>query len=204
MKVLLDAGHGGVIDGIYVTAGKRSPLWKDGTQLFEGVFNRRVVEKIKYHLNLLGIEYLDVVNTNYDTSLVKRVAKANEEAKKVKNCIYVSIHANAGPETAAGYEIFTSKGKTNSDTLASKIVTEFSKLSPDTKLRIDNSDGDVDKEEDFYVLKNTSMPSVLVECGFMTNFEECKKLMSDEYQEILAKSTALGIFEYYKSLKLIK
>lgn len=202
MKVFLDPGHGGVVDGTYVTAGKRSPLWPDGTQLFEGVFNRRVVEKIKFYLSSFEIDYLDVVNSNYDVQLTKRVFKANEEAKKTPDCIYVSIHANAGPDSATGYEIYTSHGQTKSDTLATKIAAEFAKLDPEAKIRMDKTDGDVDKEEHFYVLDKTIVPAVLIESGFMTNYDECKKLMSEEYQEIIAKSTAQGVLEYYKSLKL--
>ncbi|MCG9704983.1 hypothetical protein [Photobacterium damselae] len=37
---ILDAGHGGIINGQYQTAGKRSPIWSDGSQLFEGEFKR--------------------------------------------------------------------------------------------------------------------------------------------------------------------
>ncbi len=198
MKVLLDAGHGGLIEGVYVTPGKRSPVWKDGNQLFEGVFNRRVVEKIKHYLLLNNIEYVDVVYSNYDVSLLKRVKKANEEYQKDKSCIYVSVHANAGPETAKGWEIFTSPGQTNSDTLATKIFEQFAKLCPETHVRIDMTDKDPDKEEKFFVLTQTACPSVLVECGFMTNYEECKKLMDPAYQDKLAESIVLGIKEYYK------
>ena len=42
LVILLDAGHGGIIDGKYQTSGKRSPKWKDGTQYFEGVGNRQI------------------------------------------------------------------------------------------------------------------------------------------------------------------
>ena len=43
---LLDPGHGGFIDGVYQTAGKRSPEFPDGSQLYEGEFNRDVVARI--------------------------------------------------------------------------------------------------------------------------------------------------------------
>ena len=46
MIVILDAGHGGMIDGEYQTAGKRSPIWDDGSQYFEGVGNREIVSKL--------------------------------------------------------------------------------------------------------------------------------------------------------------
>jgi hypothetical protein len=43
---ILDNGHGGMIDGVYQTPGKRSPVWPDGTQLFEGEFNRAIVKRL--------------------------------------------------------------------------------------------------------------------------------------------------------------
>ena len=43
---ILDNGHGGVIDGVYQTKGKRSPKFENGDVLYEGVFNRRVVKKL--------------------------------------------------------------------------------------------------------------------------------------------------------------
>jgi len=44
--IIIDNGHGGIVNGEYVTNGKRSPVWDDGTQLFEGVWNRQVAKKI--------------------------------------------------------------------------------------------------------------------------------------------------------------
>ena len=82
---LLDAGHGGVIGGIYQTSGKRSPIFENGTQLFEGVFNRAVVEKIKHILQTEGISYVDVVNSDKDIPLGKRVQIANEFYGRNKN-----------------------------------------------------------------------------------------------------------------------
>ncbi len=46
ITVILDAGHGGMIDGEYQTSGKRSPIWNDGSQYFEGVGNRQIVSKL--------------------------------------------------------------------------------------------------------------------------------------------------------------
>jgi N-acetylmuramoyl-L-alanine amidase len=45
ITVILDAGHGGIIDGVYQTHGKRSPIWEDGSQYFEGVGNRQIDRK---------------------------------------------------------------------------------------------------------------------------------------------------------------
>ena len=54
--VILDAGHGGLINGVYQTSGKRSPVWSDGTQYFEGVGNREIYEKLRAKLTANCIE----------------------------------------------------------------------------------------------------------------------------------------------------
>ena len=56
-------------------------------------------------------------------------------------------------------------------------------LSDDVKVR--NA-----KSENYYVLRNTQMPAVLVEMGFLSNYSECHKLLSDDYQETLPQKIA--------------
>lgn len=204
ITVLLDPGHGGIVNGKYVTPGKRSPVWMDGKQLFEGVFNRQIVDKIKNLLAQEGVPYLDVVDSEEDVPLGVRVKKANEFYKKDSNCIYISIHANAAGNgvighPARGFEVFTSVGQTKSDILATLVIDECEKLFTDFRLRKDDTDGDRDREENFYVLKQTAMPAILTECGFMTNWEECKLMMSDDFQWNIAAGHVKAIIRYIKS-----
>lgn len=58
MIVLLDNGHGGLINGEYQTPGKRSPIWDDGSQLFEGELNRAIVARIAESLTFRQIPYV--------------------------------------------------------------------------------------------------------------------------------------------------
>ena len=60
MIVLLDNGHGGIINNEYQTPGKRSPKWADGSQLFEGEFNRAIVNGIIEELTRLKIPYVNI------------------------------------------------------------------------------------------------------------------------------------------------
>ena len=61
------------------------------------------------------------------------------------------------------------------------------------RLRSDLTDGDLDIEEDFYILKRTVCPCVLSESGFMTNYDECRWLMTDEALTILSNVHVTGI-----------
>lgn len=187
---ILDNGHGGIIDGVYQTAGKRSPIWDDGTQLFEGEFNRAIVKRIAKYCDKNKIDYINLVDTNEDVPLSTRVKMANEVYRESeKPCIYISVHANGFSDASAnGWEVFTSPGETQSDAIATALYEEAEKEFPRYKMRKDTTDGDVDKESSFYVLIHTAMPAVLSENFFMTNEKECKNiLLNEEGRDRVAK-----------------
>jgi N-acetylmuramoyl-L-alanine amidase len=177
MKVILDAGHGGVINGVYQTPGKRSPIWGDGSQLFEGQFNRRVVIGIATHLNELGIEYHILVPGQHDVSLADRVKMANEyHRNNGGDTLLVSVHGNAGG--GKGFEVYTYYGESRSDKYATEFTKAFSNEFPNMNLRCDFADGDSDKEANFFMLRKTAMPAVLTENFFMDTESDCKIMMS--------------------------
>jgi N-acetylmuramoyl-L-alanine amidase len=173
MIVLLDNGHGGIINGEYQTPGKRSPVWPDGSQLFEGEFNRAIVNRIIETLTKLNIPYINIVPELKDISLSTRVKRANSIEEN--SAFYISVHSNAGG--GSGFEVFTSHGKTRSDEIATIFGDEYKKEFPSKRLRTDYSDGDLDKEANFSVIKKTRMPAVLTENFFMDNEEECKEIL---------------------------
>ena len=190
---ILDNGHGGIIDGVYQTSGKRSPQWEDGTQLFEGEFNRAVVKRIIKLCEKAGIECINLVDTEKDLSLRWRTDKANDiyrerQQSDGKKCIYVSVHANGfNKESAHGWSVYTTVGETKSDKIA-QVLHEKAKVEfPTHKMRMDTRDGDADKESNFWVLRKVVMPAILSENFFMTNREESKLLLSEEGRDRIAK-----------------
>jgi N-acetylmuramoyl-L-alanine amidase len=190
---ILDNGHGGIIDGVYQTSGKRSPKWEDGTQLFEGEFNRSVVKRVVKLCEKAGIECINLVDTEEDLSLRWRTDKANDiyrERKQTdgKKCIYVSVHANGfSKESAHGWSVYTTVGETKSDKIAQVLHEKAKAEFPTHKMRMDNRDGDADKESNFWVLRKVVMPSILSENFFMTNREESRLLLSEEGRDRIAK-----------------
>ena len=191
---ILDAGHGGLDhNGKYVTAGKRSPKFDDGSVLYEGVNNRDNVARILTRLKQEGLDAVDIVSDWNDVSLTTRVSRANKLAK-TRRCVYISIHSDAngnGTEwnSASGISVFTSVGRTLSDAFATCIINELQDNFKDSvKWRFDSSDGDKDKEAHFYVLKKTICPAVLVEAGFHTNKAEATRMLTDEWKDKLTNS----------------
>jgi len=202
---LLDAGHGGIVNGKYTTAPNfdknNKSTWKkswyhpeEDISFYEGVFNRQVINLVKNIMRIRGMEYLDVVDTDFDIPLADRVTTANRFYSGDKNCVYFSMHGNAsGAGKAHGIEIFTSKGQTKSDELATIVFNSIVDFFPDEKYRMDKwSDGDVDKEANYYVLKNTKMPAMLLEMWFFDNLSDCKKMIDAGTQHQVAKAIVNG------------
>ena len=180
---IFDNGHGGVIDGVYQTQGKRSPVWPNGEVLYEGEFNRGIVDRLMVLCEANNIDAVNLVATRKDVSLSERVQTANKLAKSSdKPCIYVSIHANGfDQESANGWSVYTSNGTTKSDEIAKILLDKATAEFPNEYMR-------GTKESNFYVLKNTSMPAILSENFFMTNFDNCHKyLLSENGRDRIAK-----------------
>ncbi len=182
MIPILDAGHGGVINGVYQTAGKRSPDWDKGV-LYEGMFNRWVMNRVMEDLDRCNIPYLTTTTSLEDTPLKVRVRNTNSYHKQNPSAYLISIHANAGGGT--GFEVFTSIGKSTSDIIAQNFFDNFSKLDI-MKMREDRSDGDSDKEAQLYLLRKTTCPAVLLELGFMDNKQDYDKLWDKDYLEAVS------------------
>lgn len=173
MLVLLDNGHGGLINGRYTTLGKHKD-WQDRGIIYEGEFNRAIVNGIIEQLTFLKIPYVNVAPEHRDVRLVTRINRANKYP--ARKSFYLSVHSNAG--AGHGSEIFTSPGNTKSDKIATVFGEEYQKEFPNRKLRTDFSDGDLDKEQRFYVLTKTRMPAILTENFFMDNFEEFRDILN--------------------------
>lgn len=217
---LLGAGHGGIIDGEYQTPirwWKRS-YFKNGELLdpqnhslewleencdykyYEGVGNRDIVARIMELCDIHGVKYYDILDgSQKDISLSERVRRANRFYTKDKNCIYLSIHSDAfNQESAQGFSVYTSEGVTNSDKIAPIIFKEMSIEFPDHNPRPDYTDGDPDKEANFFILKNTAMPAVLSENLFYTNWREVQILGSEEGRQRIANAHFKAIMHIEK------
>lgn len=193
LTVILDNGHG------QETAGKRSPVWEDGTQLFEWEFNRDVVKRVHEKLTKAGVVSLKLVPETSDVSITQRIIRCNRIVaaanKDGDQCVLVSVHANAGGGT--GFEVLTSVGKTRSDDLA-EIFCELSpKYLVGFPVRKDMADGDSDKETNAVsILPKTNCPAVLTENLFMDREKDCRFIMSDEGREAVADLHVEAVLAY--------
>ena len=197
MKILIGNGHG------QSTPGKRSP---DG-RFLEFQFNRTIAKQIVDDLRDRGYDAELLVPEDDDISLTERCRRVNAWCllHGKKNAICISIHFNAhgnGYEwtKASGWAIYTSKGNTAADELATAIAEAAKTNLPAMKMRADFSDGDIDFEEDFKILRGTLCPCVLSENGFMTNEKECRWLQTEEALSALVKTHVEGIVNYLATI----
>ena len=178
--VVIDAGHGGHDPG---KVGVNDALEKD--------INLQIAQKVKKHLEKNGIQVImtredDVMEDTKLEDMKKRVALINE----IKPAITVSIHQNSYSDASVkGAQVFYYAGSEVSKEVASLMQEELRKVDTENTRQIKSN-------SDFYMLKKTEVPTIIVECGFLSNPGEAEKLTSEEYQEEMAQAICSGIMTW--------
>jgi len=192
MKLLLDAGHGGVAWGQYLTAGKRSPQVPPG--IYEGEFNRQICWQLFLALRGAGVDCLILNPGLINISLSERIKYINRLNVLVPDLHVLSIHANASGndwDEANGAVVFVS-GNCSDESLALATILHNSvnKFS-DIKMRYAEV-----LSRDFSILSVTNCPAVLLECGFMTNKNDTEILNSASGQSRIVYAIWDAIMTY--------
>ncbi len=179
--IILDPGHGGTDEGAKVHAFKEKKITLLTTLL------------TKKHLEELG--YRVILTRGHDTyvSLQRRVDIANQS----RGVLFVSIHFNACvSEDAEGIEIFYYPNTSNSRVHASRKLASYVLYHViDTTEAVSRGV----KKGNFHVIRETSMPAVLIEGGFLTHQGERSRLKDRAYLNKLASGIAKGVDRYVKT-----
>lgn len=196
--VILDAGHGGEDGGAVAY---------DGT--CEKDINLEFTKNISLYFDLLGIEYIEIRTSDIsvgDTSLETIRSRKNSDIFKrydiinsFENSILLSIHQNMfSVEKYCGTQVFYADSVTDSKIIADCIQKSVSlNLQPDNNRKIKSS------SEDIYLLFKAKRPSVMVECGFMSNFNELSLLKTYEYRSQMSYFIVKGILGYFNQKKVV-
>lgn len=182
--VLIDPGHGGFDPGKLGTNGENE---KD--------INLKISEKLQEYLEQSGS--FVILTRNEDESLANSKNQDLKERKNLANTggadIMVSIHQNSFPKSRAkGAQVFYYNSSKEGKFLAQCIqdnLREF--VSP-------SNNREIKANTDYYILRTTQIPSVIVECGFLSNDEEERELNTKSYQEKIAWAIYMGIIDYFK------
>jgi len=210
--LICDAGHGGIDPntGKYTTAPAKQYIHEEGsfhlgTTFCEGVWNRVLVSRILDKCRSIGIPTVTVNHRYRDTPLRQRVDVANFYHRAFESkTLYVSVHANASAtHTARGTEVWTSKGETLADHYAANywerlndVMGDRLRYRPDPLL-----DGNPDKDANFFVLRKTAMPAILVEALFFDQPDDAALLMQDDivdnFAEAIVQASIVSAREFY-------
>lgn len=177
----LSAGHG------KYTAGKRCDVALDPAATREWVLNSRICEKLierLSHYDGIKVIRLDDPTGKQDVALKTRVGKANRERAD----LYLSIHHNAGIKCGTGGGIVAYVyPRVDGETLSWQ--REFYEAAVEKTGLFGNRKTPLAKK-DLYVLRETAMPAVLLECGFMDSKTDIKHILTDEFASGIAAACA--------------
>ena len=177
--VALDPGHGGEDEGC-----SRAEVYEKG-------INLNIAKAVETRLVEMGYQVMFTREDDETLTLAERVDKANAAGAD----LYVSIHQNACEEKSSdvtGIEVWYNedKGDDGSRRLA-ELVHNCSLIFTEAK------DREVVADTSLYVIRETNMPSCLIETGFLSNKAERERLANEDYQSKLAEGIAVGIDYYF-------
>lgn len=185
--VVIDAGHGGIDPG---KVGINNALEKD--------INLSIAMKVKQYLEQQDIK---VVMTRQDDKGLYQESDSNKKVCDMKArlkliedtnpLLAVSIHQNSYPEESVnGVQVFYYKDSVQGEKAALLMQEQMIQTLKPKKERVAKENGS------YYLLKKTSVPIIIIECGFLSNQNEAQLLTTEEYQNHVAWAIHMGILRY--------
>lgn len=185
--IVLDPGHGGRDPG---KVGVNDALEKD--------INLKIALKLR---SLLEQNDIKVIMTRDDDSGLYEESDSNKQRSDLRRRVdlidssnvdfAISIHQNSfAQESVSGAQVFYHSKSSEGKKLAEIIQNQ---------LKVSINEGNNRKAKSnsaYYMLKNTECPLVIVECGYLSNYQEAELLMDEEYQGEMAWAIHLGIMRY--------
>ena len=190
--IVIDAGHGGEDSGAIGESG-----------VYEKDLNLEIAFKLGEYITSAGYE---VAYTRTEDKLLYKEEENIKGMRKISDlknrigiansytdAIFLSIHMNSyGAKSCSGLQVYYGVGNEEAHRLANDIQSEVvSRLQTANKRQTKSGAG-------LYLLENSQNPAVLIECGFLSNPEECEKLSQKEYQKELSFAILCGIIKYMK------
>lgn len=185
--VVLDAGHGGMDPG---KIGINGALEKD--------VNLEITLLVKEYLEAQDVQVVLTRETEdglYDEDAsnkkVQDMKRRIEIIEQTAPDLTVSIHQNSYPEEyVSGAQVFYYTGSREGQEVAELLQQSLvERVDPENHRQVKANDS-------YYLLKKTSTPIVIVECGFLSNSAEAAKLCEESYQEKVAWAIHMGILQY--------
>lgn len=188
--IVIDAGHGGFDPG---KVGVNEVLEKD--------INLSIAKILQGYLTYSGANVImtrEDDNGLYDEGSSNKKRQDMNRRKEIINSsnadILVSIHQNSFSQSKyKGAQVFYYHSSEEGKRLAQHIQEQI-------KIFVDEDNNrKIKSSNSYYMLKQTNIPGVIVECGFLSNYEEAELLSTEEYQDKIAWAIYIGILKYLQS-----
>ena len=184
--IVIDAGHGGRDDGCSGVSGSK-----------ESDINLKIAKRLKNYLETYGIEVVmtrsdgnalyDANATNFKESDMTNRVKLIDDANPH---MVISIHQNSfTDETVRGAQAFYQEDDESSKLFAEGVQSQLMSQLPDARKEANAGD--------YYLLKESNFPAIIVECGYLTNSDEESLLITEDYQNKVAYSIMCGVVKYF-------
>lgn len=193
--IVLDPGHGGEDGG---AEGVSQMLEKD-INLAISLKLQKMFELSGFQVVMTRDEDVSIGDASLDTVKERKVSDIHNRLKVIEeqgDCIFLSVHQNHFTSSRYyGTQVFYSNNHPDSKTLAEDIRARVVPL-----LQPENTRECKPATSSIYLLWNTEVPAVLVECGFLSNESEAQRLNDPQYQEQMAFAIYNGFLDYYQSV----
>ena len=193
-RIIIDAGHGGMDGG---AVGVNNVVEKE--------INLGISLKLAELLQLNGFEVIltrstdDSIHDPQETSIARQkrsdMYNRMEIIEDNPSAVFVSVHQNIYSDPSCkGAQIFYSANHSDSEILAQTLQDQFRESLQQDNMRQIKAAGD-----NLFLLYNAEIPAVLVECGFLSNQEDCSNLCDEDYQKKVAFVIYLGLLDFYNA-----
>ncbi len=215
VHVVITSGHGSILKGEYQTAGKQSPTWPCGLKIYEGFSTKMLALDLSRKLMEHNIDVTYLNNHLYDVPLSIRVQEINEIYRSDSRIILLDLHHNAQPvhnadytdfeglkgffdkPAATGIEVFTFPGSQVSRMLADLFfLPHLQEHLPDIFFR-HNAKA---RDGNFYILRQTHCPAILIEFLFMTTYKDALIIANPDYRDAFTNALLYAILDYNEHL----
>jgi N-acetylmuramoyl-L-alanine amidase len=174
--IVVDPGHGGHDPG---SMGDGLPT------MAEKKINLSIATQLAKQLKAMGAKVIMTRTTDRFVELEERAAIAENR----NTDLFISIHSNSNPDSSrAGAVVYTARMPSHNSMIAAMLI--------DKAIRNAGIPSDTDRA-DYKVLVLHSKPAVLIECGYLTNYTDCKRLNSSSYRVKIADAIAHGVSNYF-------
>ncbi len=190
LKIVLDAGHGAPDGG---AVGINGTLEKD-VNLAIALKAREILEGMGAKVIMTRDGDSGLQDENADTIRKMKVSDMNKRLDIIRNSgadLFLSIHMNSfSDKNVKGLHVFYDKAHPGAEEIASLVQDEIAAVTGAEVHAVKTAD------ERLFLMKNPPIPSVLAECGFLSNPEEEKKLNDEDYQAKIAWAIARALKDY--------